>query len=435
MEQWRAARHLFDEHGCSEQFPRVFLYIMTAGTHANLRYRREYAGLSIEEFAELVGVTTRAVRYWETGRREIGDRYFGRVLAVLGCDAQAIGERRRGEETLRDLRRGASLSAEQVAAHLRKQRTTAHMKITADKVRALEQGNTVPGRPWRSVQDCGTIARALANLYRVPTRLLADAWRRTNSTVAAPDLAPASKRAPSEGAQQAWDALNERQQLYLRELFHQDQEHEQQQAQRHLDGVPYIPVVEWRRLLFCLHAPASVVGYSPAQERLRAAGVHDPGAGSSLSALERRGLIVCHHDAVRVEPIGEVRRTRVELTRAGRSAARAGLGIECPATPPGMLSEWLWRVLVRVITRAPISDGDVPGRGTHYLAVGHSIRKGVPSRGFIEHRQPHGAVGGPHYWYPTRSGISHAADHLAVYRELYPRVNTEGLERHLSEPM
>ncbi|MBV9026648.1 MAG: helix-turn-helix transcriptional regulator [Streptomycetaceae bacterium] len=408
---------------------------MTADAHANLRYRREYAGLSIEEFAERVGVTTRAVRYWETGQREIGDRHFGRVLAVLRCDAQAIGERRRGEETLRDLRRGASLSAEQVAAHLRKHRTTAHMKITADKVRTLEQGCHVRGQPWRSAQDCGTLAKALATLYRVPPRLLVDAWHRSNTIVAAPDLAPMSKRAQSSVAQQAWDALNERQQLYLRELFHEDQEREQLQAQRHLDGAPYIPAAEWRRFLFCLHAPASVVGYTPAQERLRAAGVHDPGAGSSLSALERRGLIVCHHDTVYVAPLGEVKRTRVELTRAGRSTVRAGLGIERPATPSGMLSEWLWRILVRVITRAPISDGDVPGRGTHYLAVGHSVRKGVPSRGFIEHRQPHGADGGPHYWYPTRSGISHAADHLAVYRELYPRVNTEGLENHLTEPM
>lgn len=409
---------------------------MTADAHANLRYRREYAGISVEEFAERVGVTTRAVRYWETGRREIGDRYFGRVLAVLRCDAQALGERRRGQETLRDLRRDASLSAEQVAGHLRRHRATAHMKITADKVRALEQGGRVGGRPWQSAQDCGAIAKALAALYRVPLRLLADAWRRTNSTVATPGLAP-SGRAPSPVAQRAWEALNERQRLYLRELFHQDQdqEHEQQQAKRHLGGGPRVPAAEWRRFLFCLHAPASLVGYSPVQDRLRAAGVHDPGAGSSLGALERRGLVVCHRDTVYVAPVGEVGRTRVELTRAGRSAARAGLGVERPAASPGLLSEWLWRVLVRVITRAPISDGDVPGRGTHYLAVGHAVSKGVPSRGFIEHRQPYGADGGPHYWYPTGPGISHAADHLALYRELYPGVNTDGLEDRLSGPM
>ncbi|MGW2649057.1 hypothetical protein ACWC2T_30075 [Streptomyces sp. NPDC001393] len=35
---------------------------MTADAHASLRYRREYAGFSVEEFAERLGVTTRAVR-------------------------------------------------------------------------------------------------------------------------------------------------------------------------------------------------------------------------------------------------------------------------------------------------------------------------------------------------------------------------------------
>ncbi|MGW7446634.1 helix-turn-helix domain-containing protein [Kitasatospora sp. NPDC054795] len=402
---------------------------------ARLTHRRELAGLSVEEFAEQVGVTTRAVRYWEAGVREIGDRYFGRVLAALRCDAQAIGQGRRGEETLRDLRRTASLSAEQVATHLRKYRTTAHMKMTADKIRALEQGGHVRGREWRSTADCATIAKALAALYRVPLRLLIDAWRRTNTSVAAPGIAPPSKRAPDPRTRETWDSLNDRQRLYLRELFHEDQEQEKEQVQRRLDGSPYTPAPQWRRFLFCLHAPTRAVGYTPVQERLRTAGVHDPGAGASLSALERRGLIVRHQDTVYLPSIGEVRRTRVELTRVGRSAARSGLGIERVATPAGLLSEWLWRLLVRIIVQTPISDGDVPGRGTHHLAVGHSVRKGVPARGFIEHRQPYGAEGGPHYWYPTRSGLDHAADHLADYQQLYPGVNTEELEVHLNGPM
>lgn len=402
---------------------------------ARLRHRRELAGLSIEEFAEQVGVTTRAVRYWETGVRDIGDRYFGRVLAALRCDAQAIGAGQRGEETLRDLRRAASLSAEQVAVHLRRHRSTAPMKITPDKVRALEQGGHVQGRTWRSTQDCATIAKALAALYRVPLRLLVDAWRRTNTSVAPPGIARPSKRAPAPRTRETWDVLNSRQRTYLRELFREDQEQEKEQAQRRLDGSSYILASEWRRFLFCLHAPARVVGYTPVQERLRAAGVHDPGAGASLSALERRGLILCHQDTVYLASIGEVRRTRVELTRAGRSAARSGLGVERVAVPDGMLSEWLWRLLVRIIVQSPISDGDVPGRGTHHLAVGHSVRKGVPARGFIEHRQPYGAEGGPHYWYPTRSGLRHAADHLDAYQQLHPDVNTEGLEAHLNGPI
>ncbi|MCX5215595.1 helix-turn-helix transcriptional regulator [Kitasatospora sp. NBC_00240] len=407
---------------------------MASDAHARLKYRREYAGLSIEEFAEQVGVTARTVRYWEAGQRQIGDRHFGRVLNALGCDAQALGLHRRGEENLRDLRRQVGLSAVQVATHLGERRATAPMGITADRILVLERGERVQDTWCTSAQDCGTIAKALAALYGVSHRLLADAWRRTNTTTALPDLATVHRCTRSPIARQAWEELNDRQRLYLLELFHQDQDQEQeheQQVQRCLDGSPRVPAAQWRKFVFCLHAPASLVGRTPAQERLRAAGVHDPGAGSSLSALERRGLVLCHHDTVRIAPLGEVKRTRVELTRAGRSAARAGLGVESRTLPPQMLSEWLWRTLVRIIRCAPLSDGDVPGRGTGYLAVGRSVRKGVPARGFIEHRQPPGASGGPHYWYPTRSGLDHAANHLAYYRKLYPSVNTEGVEEHL----
>lgn len=183
-------------------------------------------------------------------------------------------------------------------------------------------------------------------------------------------------------------------------------------------------------MTLALYAPADAVGYTRIQERLREAGVHDPGVGSSVAALERRGLIIAYRDRVYIDGLGDVPRTRVEMTRRGRAAVRGALGVHREAGPPApLLSSWLWKIMVRVARAgAQGVDGSLAGRGPHYLAVGQSPDGRTPSRGFIVLRHPDGVAYGPHRWFLTESGQRHVTDYLDAYRGLYPGIDTQGVE-------
>lgn len=50
-----------------------------------LKKRREQKGLSKKEFAELVGVTERAIEYYENGQREPKASILKRMAKVLKC--------------------------------------------------------------------------------------------------------------------------------------------------------------------------------------------------------------------------------------------------------------------------------------------------------------------------------------------------------------
>ncbi|CAL9677606.1 hypothetical protein SUDANB95_07932 (plasmid) [Actinosynnema sp. ALI-1.44] len=169
------------------------------------------------------------------------------------------------------------------------------------------------------------------------------------------------------GVDPVWDGLNPRQKHYLEVFFHQDQAAERQHNSGHwMDRPRGVPASEWRQLTFDIDLPKNSKtgeGYSAIQHALRERGVHDPGAGSTLSALVDRDLIVVTYDTV-MTPFGLVDRIRVRLTNLGRKVARAGLGITVPATKPrGLLTEWGWRVLARLYAAGEdgLPDGyDVP---------------------------------------------------------------------------
>lgn len=50
-----------------------------------LKKRREQRGLSKEELAKLVGVSTRAIEYYETGKREPRASILKQMAKVLKC--------------------------------------------------------------------------------------------------------------------------------------------------------------------------------------------------------------------------------------------------------------------------------------------------------------------------------------------------------------
>ncbi|WP_432185464.1 hypothetical protein [Streptomyces tendae] len=140
----------------------------------------------------------------------------------------------------------------------------------------------------------------------------------------------------------AWSALNDRQQGTLAVIYELDQGAETSRrisaARGHYDDRP---AYEWRQIDFA-HEPAlrDVFGWTALQERLMWRGWDNQGNGSTMAALERRGLITRDGKPTR----WGIMRT-VQLTREGRAAARAGTSLN-PGGPRKAALGWRsWEVL------------------------------------------------------------------------------------------
>ncbi len=402
---------------------------------------REQAGLSKAELARRIGVSTRMVFFYESGRHTPTPQRLQKMAAALRCDVEELTGVRRGDERLVDLRFGAGLTLEQVVLRLRRTAVGRDLCLSAPRLSALEQGRPVSGRNWRNGDVVRRLPATLAKIYGVPVRMVVDAWMRTRPDEPAPvrPRAGAQERA-SGSAGAAWDSLNERQRVYLGEVLRDERMTETEMWMRRTHHLPVPRPSEWRKLPLALRAPASVVGYTRLQERLRRNGVHDPGVGATVHALERRGLLVTITDVVHHPAAGDVTRVRVEMTRRGRAAARAGLGeaAEQPDTP--LLSEWLWGVMARVAGAGPdgLERDALSGRAPFYLGVGYKNRSaGRPSRGFID-EVPVLAADGSHVvgyrWKLTPIGLRHTAEYLEEYRRRYPRVDTTGITPRGGKP-
>ncbi|WP_351230006.1 hypothetical protein [Streptomyces sp. NPDC002133] len=217
----------------------------------------------------------------------------------------------------------------------------------------------------------------------------------------------------STAAQRAWDELNERQQTYLRVLFEQD--HVKEEARRRLGARGHwsnTPARVWRRIDF--NDP-----HAPVAERLRAEGVYDSGAGSTLAALRSRGLIETQTAPGFIsDPV------HVWLTRAGRAAARTGLNVSTRPRPPrGLLSEHLWRQMAALAHAEGGGHrfGRLPGEAHLYLCVGYEQYN---KRGYLDWEWD-GPVRGRYVF--TAAGRAHYREHLEAYRELYPAVDAPEL--------
>jgi DNA-binding MarR family transcriptional regulator len=224
----------------------------------------------------------------------------------------------------------------------------------------------------------------------------------------------------SETAEATWAGLNPRQQTYLREVYDHDQLAENEVKARRARWERTPPAAEWRLITFSIAAPASLVGYTSVVERLRKAGHHDPGAGSTLAALERRGLVETVHDQVEILGFGYAARVRVRLTRIGRGVARAGTGTTAPTkTPTGLLSAWSLRALARLYaaSEAGLSDD---GRGAD-RAPGHTTLLALERHkaGPLYEPVPGGSILDDRRVRINAAGRRHYELHAACYHELY----------------
>jgi hypothetical protein len=143
-------------------------------------------------------------------------------------------------------------------------------------------------------------------------------------------------------ALQTWQDLNDRQQGTLAVIFELDQGAE---ACRRSDAARGVydsrPADAWRSIDFA-HEPAmrQVFGWTLLQERLMGRGWDNQGNGSTMAALERRGLIT--RDG-RPTQYGHMRTVR--LTREGRAAARAGTSLNPGGPRKAALGRRSWEVL------------------------------------------------------------------------------------------
>ncbi|WUP79314.1 helix-turn-helix transcriptional regulator [Microbispora hainanensis] len=402
---------------------------------ARLAARRVELGLTRAALAERAGVSPRMIFFYEEGRHTPTPARLEQLAAALGCEVDALTGAQRGQETLVDLRYAAGLTLERVAELLRASQAGRVLCVSASKISALENGRPVRGRYWQDPEMTGRLLAPLAKAYGVPVRMVLDAWMRTRVNEPAPVLADRPKREFSRSALATWESLNERQRIYLGEIMRDDRMTETEMWMRRIQRLPVPRAAEWRKLPLTLKAAPSMVGYTRLQERLRQRGVHDPGAGQTVHALERRGLLVVSEDSIEHPAVGEVGRVLVEITRRGRAAARAGLGEPREPDPAvHLLSEWLWGVLVRVAVAEPLGleDDQLAGRSLFFIGVGYRGKAGGrPSRGFVD-SVPVMAPGRTHVveyrWRLTQLGRRHIEEYLTVYRQLYPSVDTTGLD-------
>jgi hypothetical protein len=136
--------------------------------------------------------------------------------------------------------------------------------------------------------------------------------------------------------------LNDRQQGTLAVIYELDQARESGRRQNAAQGrYDDRPASEWRTIDFA-HEPAmrDVFGWTTLQERLTWRGWDNQGNGSTMAALERRGLITLDGRPTR---FGRMRTVR--LTREGRAAARAGTSINPGGPRKAALGRRSWEVL------------------------------------------------------------------------------------------
>jgi hypothetical protein len=149
-----------------------------------------------------------------------------------------------------------------------------------------------------------------------------------------PELEPTKPRSKHE---KIWDELNERQRVYLKQIFEIDQDREASERGAWNRGDRPRPADEWRWIEYLELFGNS----SQLRQKLKTAKVVDPGTGSTFKALATRKLIEIDYCYSVLDWF------KCKLTRLGRAVVRAGLGVQSPKKlPPRTLRDYQWKALV-----------------------------------------------------------------------------------------
>ncbi|MFJ4681696.1 helix-turn-helix domain-containing protein [Kitasatospora sp. NPDC088783] len=411
-----------------------------------LTRHRQIAAMSVEELASAVNVSSQSIRDYENGRTTPDHGILARLATAVNCAPRDLMHT---HLTFAALRRAAGLTqrqmAQELAPFLANDSSPEH---ACQRLRQLEAGHTP--NEWQQDPSLGTQAiQALANLAPGYDRaeiarllLCPDPAQPPGTNPDRPEPVPEQprrRRNPgtqnsgeprTSAAARTWNDLNDRQRLYLAAIYREDQAAQTKaQAVRAAFGDPG-PASEWRKLPFTIKAAPALTGYTTLQDRLREHHALDAGAGSTMAALHRRELIDMSEDQVEVFPLGGATRVLVSLTRAGRACARAGLDEQQPATTPqDMLSEWLWKNLVKVASAGPegLPEDGLWGKSKFYLGTGFRPGRKAASRGYIDSVPVRDGDGPQSYvveyrWRLTDAGRAHITQYADKYRHLYPDI-------------
>ena len=200
-----------------------------------------------------------------------------------------------------------------------------------------------------------------------------------------------------------WNALNSRQQIYLRSIYGADQAVEAARRADQAEGRwgDRRPASEWRQI-DAHHEPASpreMVGTTDLQYQWARYGHHDQGTGSTLKYLWEQDLI----STGQRRTLFGVMHT-VAMTRRGRAVVRASFGItSAPPVPTHLLDERPVEVLAKLATQPRLS----------WL-----------SSWTIEHvlmtHEPPLAEGRQGNWRATDAGRAHYREYYRAYLTAYP---------------
>ncbi len=232
----------------------------------------------------------------------------------------------------------------------------------------------------------------------------------------------------SRPPQGTWQSLNARQQAYMRAIYQADQEVEAAERSRWSRGGRSREASAWRWMLY-----VNLDGHDlPVKRHLALTQLISEGTGSTLEALERRGLIEVRYDIdtyngrkiLTNEPI-----PAIQITKAGRALVRKALGVSSSKQIVGTLQEWHWRALAKAYEAG---EHGVREEGLGYGRIGWNTW--LRLRDYQIHGVEYPLIQERNGVSITAWGIGYYERTFARYHELYPDVAApEPREQH--DPM
>ncbi len=246
-----------------------------------------------------------------------------------------------------------------------------------------------------------------------------------------------TKQSEARSGQVTWQSLNKRQQDYLTAIYQADQEVEAEERSSFSRGDRSRPASQWRPMPYASSFPGRLP--FPVKKHLSWTEQISEGTGSTLEALEKRGLIAMQHLSVEAlrsrgiitkwqgilepEPIPVI-----EITPLGRKMVRQALGIQMIRHVTGTLQEWHWRALVLAyIAREGKGVAMEYGNSGDYGRIGWKtwlrLREYSPAPLIqVYHEQSSGSPYTNYYVQITSFGIAFYERAFARYQALYPSI-------------